>query len=158
MILVARFIRLSGVAAFAFLLGACSPRSSGNAGPSFVDGGPRDLPLDHAVDTTAPGDGGTADDAPADAPAGDAPMADTAAPDTAAPDTAAPDATPSDAPADSPGADAGSPDTRDTAGDLNLAPDLPGADLPGADLPGADLRDALPIDLFGADTRDGNAG
>jgi hypothetical protein len=150
MISVARLTCLSTMAAF--LLGACSPKSSGNAGPSFVDSGARDLQTDPASDAGgddgAPADGrtttdGAPPDAPADAP-GDAPAGDTPTADTASPDTA-PDAPATDTPAADTAGDA-APDTRDAAGDPTLTPDLPGLDL----------RDALP-DL-GSDARDGAPG
>ena len=125
-------VRLTCLAAMAALaLGACTPKSSGNAGPSFVDSGARPRP-----------DGGN------DAGAPDTPVTDTgASPDTTS-DAATPDA-PTDTPVgDAPASDAApaDADARDSAGDPTL----------NLDLPAVDVRDALPTDL-GADARDGGA-
>jgi hypothetical protein len=137
-------VRLTCLAAIAALaLGACTPKSSGNAGPSFVDSGAREVRADRGNDAGAD-----------DTAASDTSANPDATTDTAAPDVPADAPVNADAPADTsaptsdtaPG-DAGSPDARDSAGDPTIS----------IDLPGLDLRDALSTDL-GADTRDGAGG
>src|SRR4051812_48291486 len=90
-------VRLTCLAAMAALAlgGACTPKSSGNAGPSFVDSGARpvdgrvDGGNDAGADDTAASDAGATPDAPGDAagPAApaDAPVSSDAPTDTPAP-------------------------------------------------------------------------
>jgi len=138
---VVRLTCLAGMAALA-LGSACIPKSSGNAGPSFVDSGahPVDLRADRGPDA------GADDTAASETGANPDATGDAAAPDLRADLPASSDA-PADAPAptsDAGPGDAGSPDARDSAGDPTL----------NLDLPGLDLRDAHPTDL-GGDARDG---
>ena len=131
----ARLASSLAVTALALFLSSCDSKSTGNAGPFFIDAGPRDIATDTggagdvAADTASPPDGGASDapaaDAPAmdamDAPAGDAPSgdapADTANPDTGTPtDAANPDLPRVDALDALPGVDLGAADTRDATG------------------------------------------
>jgi hypothetical protein len=164
MISVGRSLLLVGAAAASLLLGACDSKSTGNAGPSFVDSGAPDAgapdagAIDRPADATTGGDTGEVGGevgGNGGGDGGDAPISDGGAVSDGAdaPADMAGDVPAGDAPAgDRPGADvpAAAGDARDTA--------TP-SDGPTTDLPALDVRDALPgLDLGLPDARDGNVG